>query len=72
MIDVGTEAVETPEAVADRIRRVLPYVAPERLFPGTDCGLVPRSRAATRGKLAALASGAAIVRRELREADARP
>jgi 5-methyltetrahydropteroyltriglutamate--homocysteine methyltransferase len=65
VIDVGAEAVETPEVVAERIRGVLPYVAPEHLFPCTDCGLVPRSREATRGKLRSLASGAAIVRAEL-------
>jgi 5-methyltetrahydropteroyltriglutamate--homocysteine methyltransferase len=65
VIDVGTEEVETPETVADRIRRVLPYVPAERLFPCTDCGLVPRSREATRGKLGALAAGAALVREEL-------
>jgi 5-methyltetrahydropteroyltriglutamate--homocysteine methyltransferase len=65
VIDVGTEEVETPEVVADRIRALLPHVAPERLFPCTDCGLVPRSRVAARGKMEALAAGAAIVRREL-------
>ncbi len=63
VIDVGTETVETPEAVAERIRTALPYVPPERLFPCTDCGLVPRSREAARGKLRALAAGAAIVRK---------
>ena len=65
VIDVGTEEVETPELVAARIRKALPHVAPERLYACTDCGLVPRSRAAARGKLRALAAGAAIVRREL-------
>ncbi len=68
VIDVGTEDVEAPETVAARIRRALPYVPPERLFPCTDCGLVPRSRAASRGKLQALAAGAALVRRELEAA----
>jgi 5-methyltetrahydropteroyltriglutamate--homocysteine methyltransferase len=66
VVDVGTEEVESPEVVAARIRRVLPYVPPERLFPCTDCGLVPRSRPAARGKLRSLAAGAAIVRSELR------
>src|SRR5215813_7170527 len=66
VIDVGTETVETPEEVAARIRAALPYVAPERLFPCTDCGLVPRSRGAALAKLRALAEGTAIVRRELR------
>ena len=64
VIDVGTENVETPELVAERIRKALPYVSPERLFPCTDCGLVPRSRDAVRGKLRSLAAGAAIVRKE--------
>jgi 5-methyltetrahydropteroyltriglutamate--homocysteine methyltransferase len=61
-IDVGTEEVETPAVVADRLRRALEYVPAERLFPCTDCGLVPRSREASRGKMRALAAGAAIVR----------
>jgi 5-methyltetrahydropteroyltriglutamate--homocysteine methyltransferase len=65
VIDVGTEEVESPELVAERIRRVLPFVPPDRLYPCTDCGLVPRSREAARGKLRSLAAGAAIVRREL-------
>jgi len=65
VIDVGTENVETPELVAERIRKALPYVSPERLFPCTDCGLVPRSRAAARGKMQALAAGAALVRKSL-------
>lgn len=65
VIDVGTEMVETPEIVAGRIRAALPYVPAERLYPCTDCGLVPRSRAAATGKLHALVAGAALVRREL-------
>lgn len=66
VIDVGTEEVETPEVVAARIRRALPYVAPEHLLPCTDCGMVPRSRAAARAKMAALAAGARLARRQLR------
>jgi len=65
VIDVGTEDVETPETVSARIRALLPYVPPERLVPCTDCGLVPRTRASARGKMRALAAGAAIVRGEL-------
>jgi len=68
-IDVGTEEVETPEAVASRIRGALEHVPAERLFPCTDCGLVPRSREGSRGKMRALAAGAAIVRAELAAAD---
>ena len=65
VIDVGTEEVESPELVATRIRKALPYVEPGRLFPCTDCGLVPRSRQAARAKLRALVEGARVVRREL-------
>jgi 5-methyltetrahydropteroyltriglutamate--homocysteine methyltransferase len=64
-INVGTEEVETPEIVAGRIRQALIYVPAQRLFPSTDCGLVPRTRDASRGKMRALAAGAAIVRAEL-------
>jgi 5-methyltetrahydropteroyltriglutamate--homocysteine methyltransferase len=64
-IDVGTEEVETADVVAGRLRRALEHVPAERLFPCTDCGLVPRSREASRGKMRALAEGAALVRAEL-------
>lgn len=64
-IDVGTEDVETPEVVAGRIRRALAHVPASQLYPCTDCGLVPRSREASQGKMRALAGGAAIVRAEL-------
>jgi 5-methyltetrahydropteroyltriglutamate--homocysteine methyltransferase len=65
VIDVGTEEVESPALVAARIRKALPYVEPGRLFPCTDCGLVPRTRSAARAKLRALVEGAHLVRREL-------
>jgi 5-methyltetrahydropteroyltriglutamate--homocysteine methyltransferase len=65
VIDVGTEEIETPETVAARIRRLLPYIEPNHLYPCTDCGMIPRSRAAARGKMKALADGAWLVRSEL-------
>jgi 5-methyltetrahydropteroyltriglutamate--homocysteine methyltransferase len=64
-IDVANDAIETPEQVAATIRQALKYVAPEKLFPCTNCGMVPLSRAVARGKLRALAAGAALVRKEL-------
>jgi len=67
VIDVGTEEVETRETVAARIRTALPYVAPEHLYPCTDCGMIPRSRTAARGKMQALADGAWLVRAELQQ-----
>jgi 5-methyltetrahydropteroyltriglutamate--homocysteine methyltransferase len=67
-INVGTEEIETPEVVAGRLRQALTHVPAAQLFPCTDCGLVPRSREASRGKMRALAAGAAIVRAELASA----
>jgi len=45
-IDVATDAVETPEQVAATIRQALQYVAPAKLYPCTNCGMVPLSRQA--------------------------
>jgi 5-methyltetrahydropteroyltriglutamate--homocysteine methyltransferase len=69
-VGVATDDVESPNLVADRIRAALRYVAPDHLRPCTDCGMVPRSRGAARGKMRALADGAAIVRRELEGSEA--
>jgi 5-methyltetrahydropteroyltriglutamate--homocysteine methyltransferase len=64
-IDVASSQVETPEAVAATIRAALKYVPAERLYPCTNCGMVPLARDTARGKLAALGAGAALVRAEL-------
>jgi 5-methyltetrahydropteroyltriglutamate--homocysteine methyltransferase len=64
-IDVASEAVETPEKVAATLRRALEFVPAGRLYPCTNCGMVPLAPDVARGKLRALAAGAALVRREL-------
>jgi len=64
-VDVATDKVETPAEVAATIRSALPYVAPERLYPCTNCGMVPLDRQVARAKLRALVAGTALVRREL-------
>jgi len=64
-VDVATDRVETPEEVAATIRRAMAFVPPKRLYPCTNCGMVPLGRDVARGKLRALAAGAALVRREL-------
>jgi len=64
-IDVATDVVETPEEVAATIRRAMAWVPPDRLYPCTNCGMVPLDRAVARAKLQALGAGAAIVRKEL-------
>jgi 5-methyltetrahydropteroyltriglutamate--homocysteine methyltransferase len=65
VIDLGTEAVETPAQVAERIRAALKFVPADKLVVAPDCGMKYISRAAAFGKLKALAEGAAIVRREV-------
>jgi 5-methyltetrahydropteroyltriglutamate--homocysteine methyltransferase len=65
VLDLGSEAVETASAVADRIRAALEHVAPERLIVAPDCGMKYLPRAVAFGKLAAMCAGAEIVRREL-------
>ena len=61
-IDVATDRVETPEEVADVIRARARFVPAERLFPCTNCGMVPLRRDVARGKLGALGAGAALAR----------
>lgn len=63
-IDVASPAIETPEEVAATIREAMRYVAPEKLYPCTNCGMAPMRRETAYGKLSALARGAAIVRAE--------
>ena len=64
-IDVASDRVETPEEVAAVIRAALAFVPPSRVYPCTNCGMVPLAPAVARGKLKALAAGAAQVRAEL-------
>ncbi len=64
-IDVASDEVETPEKVAQTLRAALKYVAAEKLYPCTNCGMVPLARPVAQAKLKALAAGAAIVRSEL-------
>jgi 5-methyltetrahydropteroyltriglutamate--homocysteine methyltransferase len=62
VIDVASDDVETPEQVADTIGRALQFVARDRLFPCTNCGMAPMDRDVALKKLAALAQGAALAR----------
>jgi 5-methyltetrahydropteroyltriglutamate--homocysteine methyltransferase len=69
VIDVATREPETAEEVAATIRKAMAFVPPERLYPSTNCGMVPLSRRVARAKLHALGAGAALVRRELADSD---
>ena len=65
VLDLGAEEVETPEVVADRIRKALAVVPRERLVIGPDCGMkyLPRERAFR--KLQAMVAGARLVGEDL-------
>jgi 5-methyltetrahydropteroyltriglutamate--homocysteine methyltransferase len=62
VIDLDDLGVETPETVADRIRRALPYKHPDELVAAPDCGMKYLPRDVAYGKLEAMVAGAAMVR----------
>ena len=64
-IDVATNRIETPEEVANTLRKALEFVDIENLYPSTNCGMAPLSRNVAKGKLSALSAGAKIIRKEL-------
>ena len=65
VLDLSTHEVETPEIVARRIERALPFVDLKRIVVAPDCGLKYLPRAVAFGKMKAMADGAGIVRRKL-------
>jgi 5-methyltetrahydropteroyltriglutamate--homocysteine methyltransferase len=65
VLDLSSNQVETPEVVAARIRRALPFVDADRMIVAPDCGMKYLSREAAFGKMNAMADGARIVRAEL-------
>jgi 5-methyltetrahydropteroyltriglutamate--homocysteine methyltransferase len=65
VLDLSDMTVETPEKVAERIRKALPYVPAEKIVVAPDCGLKYLPREVAFGKMKAMVAGAAIVRNEL-------
>jgi 5-methyltetrahydropteroyltriglutamate--homocysteine methyltransferase len=65
VLDLGSDEVETPDAVAARIRRALEVVPPERLVVAPDCGMKYLSRELAFRKLEGMVAGARLVREEL-------
>jgi 5-methyltetrahydropteroyltriglutamate--homocysteine methyltransferase len=64
VIDLSDMNVETPETVASRIRKALPYAPAERIVVAPDCGMKYLPRDVAFGKMQAMVGGADIVRRE--------
>jgi 5-methyltetrahydropteroyltriglutamate--homocysteine methyltransferase len=65
IIDVKSFHPESPEDVAERLRTVLRYASPEKVYINPDCGFGWSPRNMAVGKLQAMVAGTAIVRQEL-------
>jgi 5-methyltetrahydropteroyltriglutamate--homocysteine methyltransferase len=65
VLDLNDHTVETPDQVADRARKALPYVPAERIVLAPDCGMKYLPREAANGKLAAMTEAATRLRAEL-------
>ena len=65
VIDVKSFHVETPEDVADRLRKLLEFTPPEKIYVNPDCGFFQLPRWITYLKLEAMVAGTNIIRNEL-------
>jgi 5-methyltetrahydropteroyltriglutamate--homocysteine methyltransferase len=71
VLNLSTPDPESPEIVAARIRRALPYVSAEQLVIAPDCGMKYLPRAAAFAKMQAMVAGTALVRDQLHSSAAR-
>jgi 5-methyltetrahydropteroyltriglutamate--homocysteine methyltransferase len=65
VLDLSNHEIETPEIVAARIKRALPYVAPENIVVAPDCGMKYLPRSVAFGKMKAMVAGVELLRAEL-------
>jgi len=63
-IDLSDLRVETPQTVADRVRRALPYVKVENVILAPDCGMKYLPREVAAGKMRAMVEAAKLLRAE--------
>jgi 5-methyltetrahydropteroyltriglutamate--homocysteine methyltransferase len=61
-LDLADHAIETPDVVAARVRRALPYIAAERVILAPDCGMKYLPRDVAAGKLRAMTEAARRLR----------
>jgi 5-methyltetrahydropteroyltriglutamate--homocysteine methyltransferase len=64
VIDLSDMNVETPEVIAERAKRALPYAAKEDIILAPDCGMKYLPRDVAFGKIQAMAEGAKLLRAE--------
>jgi 5-methyltetrahydropteroyltriglutamate--homocysteine methyltransferase len=65
VIDLNDMTVETPEKIAERIRRALPYAKAEDIIVAPDCGMKYLPRDVAFAKMKSMVEGAKLMRREL-------
>ena len=65
IVDVKSYFVESPEDIAERVRRCLDYAPADRLSFAPDCGLSQTARWAAKQKLVNMVAGVQMVRDEL-------
>ena len=63
-IDLADMAVETPQKVAERLRKALKYVKPEDVIVAPDCGMKYLPREVADAKMRAMVDGAKLLRAE--------
>ena len=63
-IDLSDLTVETPQKVAERLRKALKYVKPEDVIVAPDCGMKYLPREVADAKMRAMVEGAKLVRAE--------
>ena len=54
VLDIRTNAVESPQMIADRVRKVVKAVPADKVTLSTDCGMKPLARMVAKLKLHAL------------------
>ena len=65
VVDLSTDATDTVDVVAQRIRDGLRYVSADRLVPAPDCGMKYLTRTVAREHLTSLVQATQLVRAEL-------
>lgn len=63
-LNLSDHEVETPDVVAQRIRRALPHVKPENVILAPDCGMKYLPRDVAFGKMAAMTQAARLLRQQ--------
>jgi 5-methyltetrahydropteroyltriglutamate--homocysteine methyltransferase len=65
VLDLGSSEAETPQLVADRLRKALEVVPPKRLIAAPDCGMKYLPRELAFRKLQAMVAGTRLVGEDL-------